>query len=181
MDLYEAITKRRSVRAYLPDAVPEDVLTRVLEAGRRAPSGRNRQFWRAVVVRDEERRRALAAAAPRNPFLAEAPVALAHLGLVAFDDAPAAGATTRGSWTWEAYVRYNVAIAVAYVTLAATAEGLASCWLNDYDEAAVRRLLDVPAEYTLTCLMTLGYAAETPAAKPRHPLATLRFDERVGR
>jgi nitroreductase len=153
-------------------------LTRVLEAGRLAPSGRNRQFWRVIVVRDEERRRALAAAAaPSNAFIADAPVVLAHLGLLAFDDAPAPGAVTRGTWTWESYVRYNVAIAAAYVTLAAAAEGLGTCWVNNYDDDGVRRTLAVPPSLTLTCLMTLGYPATEPAAKPRLGLDLLRFDE----
>ncbi len=181
MDLYDAIAKRRSVRKYKPDAVPDDVLERVLNAGRMAPSGRNRQPWRVVVVREEARRRALAAAAaPANPFIAEAPVVLAHLGLLAFDDAPAPDARTRGTWTWDMYIRYNVAIAAAYVTLAAAAEGLGTCWMNDYREDEVRALLAVTDGYALVCLMTLGYPAEDPAPKPRLPLVNLRFPERVG-
>jgi nitroreductase len=77
------------------------------------------------------------------------------------------------------YIRYNVAIAAAYVTLAATAEGLGTCWINNYDEEKVRSVLNVPEPYALVCLMTLGYAAEEPAAKPRLPGAELRFDEEV--
>jgi nitroreductase len=181
MDLYDALAARRSIRKYRPDAVPEPVLERILDAGRLAPSGHNRQPWRFVVVREEGRRRALAeAAAPHNAFLAEAPVVLAFLGFLAYEGAPAPGARTRGSWTWDMYIRYNVAIAAAYVTLAAAAEGLGTCWINNYDEDAVRAVLAVPRECALVCLMTLGYAAEAPPAKPRLPLAELRFDEAAG-
>ncbi|UCH79422.1 MAG: nitroreductase family protein [Candidatus Coatesbacteria bacterium] len=180
MELYEAIANRRSVRRYRPEAVPEEVLARVLEAGRRAPSGHNRQPWRFVVVREESRRRALAeAAASHNGFIAEAPVVLAFLGLLAYENAPAPAARTRGSWTWDMYIRYNVSIAGAYVTLAAAAEGLGTCWINNYDEERVRALLKIPEEYALVCLMPLGYAAEEPKAKPRLPLAELCFDEEV--
>ncbi|NIT37070.1 MAG: nitroreductase [candidate division Zixibacteria bacterium] len=180
MDVYDAITGRRSVRKYRPDTVPEDALQRILNAGRLAPSGHNRQPWRFVVVRDGSRRRALAAAAaPHNHFIAQAPVTLAFLGYLAFEGAPAPDARTRGSWTWDMYVRYNVAIAAAYVTLAATAEGLGTCWINNYDEEAVRAVLSVPDGYALVCLMTLGYPAEDPAARPRASLASLRFDEIV--
>jgi len=180
MDFYEAIATRRSVRRYRAEAVPEEVLRRVLEAGRRAPSGHNRQPWRFVVVREEGRRRALAeAAASHNAFIAEAPVVLAFLGRLAYENAPAPAARTRGSWTWDMYIRYNVSIAGAYVTLAAAAEGLGTCWINNYDEEQVRTLLKVPEEYALVCLMTLGYAAEEPKAKSRLPLAELRFDEEV--
>jgi nitroreductase len=180
MDVFEAITARRAIREYQRDAVPEDSLARILEAGRLAPSGHNRQPWRFVVVRDEGRRRALAeAAAPHNAFIAEAPVVLAFLGRLGYEGAPAPDARTRGSWTWDMYIRYNVAIAAAYVTLAATAEGLGTCWINNYDEDRVRAVLNVPERYALVCLMTLGYPAEVPAAKSRLPLAELRFDEEV--
>jgi nitroreductase len=180
VDVYDAITGRRSVRKYRPEAVPEDALQRILNAGRLAPSGHNRQPWRFVVVRDGDRRRALAdAAASHNRFIAEAPVVLAFLGYLASEGAPAPEARTRGSWTWDMYVRYNVAIAAAYVTLAATAEGLGTCWINNYDEERVRAVLNVPEQYALVCLMTLGYPAEEPAAKPRLPLTELRFDEEV--
>jgi nitroreductase len=180
MDLYEAIAARRSVRRYRPDAVADAVLERVLDAGRQAPSGHNRQPWRFVVVREENRRKALAgAAATHNAFIADAPVVLAFLGFLAYDGAPAPAARTRGSWTWDMYIRYNVSIAGAYVTLAAAAEGLATCWINNYDEEAVRSILKIPKEYALVCLMTLGYAAREPGPKPRLPLAELRFDEEV--
>ncbi len=180
MDVFEAIAGRRSVRKYKADPVPDAVLARVLEAGRLAPSGHNRQPWRFVVVRDEGQRRALAdAAAPHNSFIAEAPVVLAFLGFLAYEGAPAPDARTRGSWTWDMYIRYNVAIAAAYVTLAATAEGLGTCWINNYDEERVRDALKVPEQYALVCLMTLGYTSEEPKGKPRLPLADLRFDEKV--
>lgn len=176
MDIYEAIFSRRSVRDYKPDAVPEDILNRVLDAGRFAPSGRNRQFWRVVVIREVATRDLVAAASPGNPFIARAPVILAHLGFLAFDGAPPAGELIRDTWTWEMYVRYNCSIAAAYITLAATAENLGTCWINNYDEASVRIALHIPPEYSLVCLMTLGYPAETPPPKPRHPLACLRVD-----
>lgn len=180
MDIFDAIADRRSVRKYLRDPVPETVLARVLEAGSLAPSGHNRQPWRFVVVREESRRRALAdAAASHNGFIAEAPVVLAFLGFLAYESAPAPDARTRGSWTWDMYVRYNVAIAAAYVTLAATAEGLGTCWINNYDEDRVRTVLKVPEQFALVCLMTLGYAAEEPPAKPRKPVEDLTCYEEV--
>ena len=63
LDLAE---KRRSVRAYKPDDVPEDLLQQVLEAGRLAPSACNKQPWRFIVVRSETGRRALGAAYARE-------------------------------------------------------------------------------------------------------------------
>jgi nitroreductase len=99
------------------------------------------------------------------------------MGLLTVEGAPAPDAIIRANWTWDMYVRYNVAIAAAYVTLAAAAEGLGTCWVNNYDEQGARAALNIPPTHSLVCLMTLGYAAETPDAKPRHPLPLLRVDE----
>ena len=54
MDVYEAITTRKSVRAFKERDVPEEVMTRVLDAARKAPSANNSQEWRFVVVRDAD-------------------------------------------------------------------------------------------------------------------------------
>jgi len=59
MDFYDVVETRRSVRAYRPDPIPDDVLRRVLNAARIAPSGSNRQPTRLILVRDAEARRAL--------------------------------------------------------------------------------------------------------------------------
>lgn len=60
MDVAEAIKKRRAVRNYSPDPVPDDVLDRVLRLGLRAPTGSGAQAWSFLVIRDEAKRRELA-------------------------------------------------------------------------------------------------------------------------
>ena len=74
MDLFAAISARRSVRAFRPGEVPEDVLAACLEAARLAPSASNMQPWRFLVARDPASRAALAAAGYDQPALATAPV-----------------------------------------------------------------------------------------------------------
>ena len=76
MDFLELAEKRRSVRAYKPEAVPEPMLQHVLDAGRLAPSACNKQPWRFIVVRSETGRRALGAAYAREWFW-KAPVVIA--------------------------------------------------------------------------------------------------------
>ena len=60
MDLFEVIEKRRSIRKYKPDPVPEEKIRYVLEAARLAPSWGNRQCWKYIVVTDEKLRRKIA-------------------------------------------------------------------------------------------------------------------------
>jgi len=80
MELYEAINRRYSVRAYMDKLVESDKLDRILEAGRLAPSSNNRQAWKFVVARNAKLRGALAEAC-EQPFLAKAPVIVAVVGL----------------------------------------------------------------------------------------------------
>ena len=81
MDIYETIRNRRSVRAYLDKALPEEVLTRILSAARLAPSANNWQEWRFVVVRDAKTRKEISAMAGNQAFIAEAPVVLVCCGI----------------------------------------------------------------------------------------------------
>ena len=60
MEFFELIEKRKSIRRYKPDLVPDDSILKVLEAARLAPSGGNRQPWHFIVVKDKETKRELA-------------------------------------------------------------------------------------------------------------------------
>ncbi len=170
MNVAEAIRTRRSVRAYADRPVPEDVLGRILEAARLAPSGNNRQPWRFVVVTEPALRAKLAAAANGQRFVAEAPVVIAGVGL-----------------TPERQMRCGIpgdpvdlAIALDHLSLAAVGEGLGTCWIGAFDQDPVRALLGVPDTARVVELMTLGYPADRPREKTRHPIETVvgreRFD-----
>ena len=167
MDVYEAIKVRRSIRAYQAKPVPEDVLNRVLEAARLAPSARNRQEWRFIVVREEKTRRALAEAANGQDFLAQAPACLAFC---------ATKLHVMGCGVDAGIV--DTSIPLAYVTLAAAAEGLGTCWLGAFDQDAVREVLGVPDGALVVGLTPLGYPAEKPAARPRKPAGEVISFER---
>jgi len=159
MDIYEAIRERRSVRSYRDQAVEEDKLRRILEAGRMAPSGSNRQAWKFIVARDAELRSAIATAA-EQPFLAEAPVIIAVVSTdpqrVMYCGIPAGPV--------------DCAIAIDHMTLAAVAEGLGTCWIGHFDQDACCQLLGVPPTAEIIELLALGYAADSPRPKARKPL-----------
>jgi len=157
MNVMEAIKKRRSIRSYKSKDVPEDVLRRVLDAARLAPSARNRQEWRFVVVRDAATREKLAGAAKGQSFVASAPVVLAFCATEG-NDVMACGQTT-GS--------VDTSIALSYLTLAAVEEGLGTCWLGAFYEDQVKQILKVPAHARVVALSPLGYPAEHPAARGR--------------
>ena len=160
MDVYEAIEKRYSVRSYQPRPIEQDTLDQILNAGRLAPSARNRQEWKFVVVRDESLRRALAKAADQ-PFLAQAPVILA---MVATENTQVMHCGVPAS-------PVDCAIAIDHITLAAVAEGLGTCWIGHFDQAAARKVLGVPDSHTIIELLPMGYPAVKGPTKSRKPLA----------
>ena len=165
MEIYEAIRARHSVRSYQDRSVEQEKLARVLEATRLAPSARNDQEWRFVVVTDRAKRKALATEASTQAFMAEAPVIIAAC-------AQSDGRVMRCGQ--QAYP-IDVAIAVDHLTLAAVAEGLGTCWIGSFDPAQVRRILGIPPEIQVVELLLLGYPSETgtPPKKNRLPLDSI--------
>jgi nitroreductase len=158
MEVYEAIRARHSVRSYRDRAVEPAKLARVLEAARLAPSARNEQEWRFVVVSDLPKREALATQA----FMLEAALIIA------------ACAQTDGRVMRCGQLAYpiDVAIALDHLSLAAVAEGLGTCWIGSFDPAQVRRILGIPPEVQVVGLMLLGYPRESTEQpkKSRLPL-----------
>jgi nitroreductase len=169
VDVAEAIAARKSVRAYLDTPVDEDVLLRLMEAARLAPSARNVQEWRFVAVRDRGMRERIAVDAAGQPFIAEAPVLLACC------------AETDGRIMRCGQPAYSIDVAIAmdHLTLAAAAEGLGTCWIGAFDEQEVKRALGIPAGVRVVQLMPLGYPRDPrPVAKRRLPLEKILHHER---
>ena len=159
MQLMQAIRARRSIRKFQDRPIEDETLLAVLDAGRLAPSAKNMQDWRFIVVRDETARRKLAVAARGQQFVAEAPVVIAACGtsdLVMTCGQPA--------------YAIDVAIALDHMTLMAASLGLGTCWIGAFYEEQVRALLGVPDGVRIVALLPLGYPAEEPFARPRKPL-----------
>ncbi len=163
MDIIEVIRKRRSVRSYADKPVERDKIERLLEAARLAPSASNRQEWRFVVVTEPQRRAALAKAACRQQFVAQAPVVIA------------ACAETDGHVMRCGQQSYpiDVAIAIDHLTLQAVAEGLGTCWIGAFHEDQAKEILGIPAEIRVVELLTVGYAAGPPSPLSRLPLDSI--------
>jgi len=151
MEFYDVIKTRRSVRSYKPDPIPDDVLKRVLDAARIAPSGSNRQPWKFIVVRDEETKRKLVSACHNQSWMAEAPVIIVACALPS-------EAWVRSDG--EEYWKVDVAIAMQDLILEAWELGLGTCWIGSFREEEVKRILGIPDEVRVVALTPLGYPAE---------------------
>ena len=157
MDFYDAVRKRLSIRSYRPDPIPGDVLARILEAGRFAPSAKNLQPWKFIVVRDASVREQLVPACRGQKFIAEAPLVICGCAL---QDEAWGG--MGGYWSAEAV---DVTIALEHIILAAATEGLGTCWIGAFIEEEVRKVLAIPERVKPVALTPLGYPARE--AKPR--------------
>jgi len=172
MDVFEAIRGRRSIRAYTDEDVPDDVVLRLIDAARWAPSAGNIQPWEFVVVRNPETKRLLSAAALHQTFIAEAPVVI----VVCAHEA-------RSSWGYgergrTLYCIQDTAAATQNLLLAAHALGLGACWVGAFREDEVRRILRIPAEVRPVAIVPVGHPAEWPRPRPRRPIQEVVHYER---
>ncbi len=164
MDIYGAIEARKSVRSYREEPVPEALLQRILEAARLAPSAKNAQEWRFVVVRDQALREELYQNASGQEFVRRAPVVIACC----------AETNHRIMKCGHPAFLIDVSIAIDHLTLAAAAEGLGTCWIGMFDATEARKTLGIPSTIEIVALLALGYPADpSPARKNRLPLETI--------
>lgn len=160
MDVQSAIKGRRSIRAYLDTPIEKEKLLQVLEAGRLAPSAKNRQEWKFVVVTDHETKARLVEAGYEKKFLAQAPAVI----VACATEAEYVMACGQPAGT------VDVSIAMSFMILQAHELGLGTCWLGNFDEAAVKEILGIPAAVRVVTMTPLGYPAETPPERPMKSL-----------
>lgn len=146
--VFQLLRNRQSVQAYAERPVPAASLARVLDCGRYAPSTRESQPWRYVVVQDPLTRHRLGAAAFNNPLVRSAPVVVVACARV--------HSLVSGSGRPSHPV--DVAAGVQCMALAAADLGLAAAWITGYREPGIREPLGIPSDVPVVALLTLGYA-----------------------
>jgi nitroreductase len=164
MDVFEAIRTRASVRSLEPCAVTEAQLEQILDAGRRAPSGYNRQPWEFILIRKKE---ILERLGRIQGCIAEASAAIA----LVMDE--------RAS----AYWKEDAGAAIENMLLAVVALGYASVWVEGYvlaQEAYGKKVLGVPAHLRLLAVLPIGKPAAAPRQARKKPLADILFYDKYG-
>jgi nitroreductase len=167
MQFFEVIERRRSVRAYTKTAIAHDQLESILAAARLAPSAGDLQAYQIAVVEKGPTKRAVAAAAQGQDFIAQAPLVLV------FCANPELSEGKYGRRGASLFSIQDATIAACYAQLAATALGLASCWVGAFDETRVADGLGLPAGLRPIAILPIGHAAESPDRPPRRPLGEL--------
>ncbi len=143
--------QRTSKRAYLDRPIPQDVLERIVEKTRWAPSCANNQPWRFVIVSEPETlTRFQEGLSTGNAWAKKAPVLIALA-------AREADSFTRKDDAEVKYYLFDCGLAVENLLLAAVEEGLMGHPMAGYNEAKVREALNIPEDYHVICVISLGY------------------------
>jgi len=159
MEVMEAIRNRFSCRSYQDRPIEREKLDCILEAARLAPSAKNLQDWRFVVVTDKQLRQRIVEAANNQKFLEDAAAII--VGCSNSDYVMRCG---------QPVGPIDVAIAMEHIALQAAELGLGTCWIGSFYPEKVRAILNIPNNIAVIELMALGYPAESPKEPVRRPL-----------
>jgi nitroreductase len=167
MEFYEVLKNRHSVRKFLDNDVENSKLSNILQAMLTAPSAGNLQSYKLYIVRTKEVREALVPAADYQEFIGTAPI------LFVFCADPRRSETKYGQRGFELFAAQDATIAASYCQLAATAEGLSSVWVGDFDSLEVSRVLSVLSFEVPVAILALGYEMGTVVPPKRRPVSEL--------
>ena len=158
-NVYDLAVERRTIRRFKPDPVPRELLERMVNAARLAPSAANVQPLEFVVVEDTARKAEVFPALKWAAYIAPA-------GDPGPGEEPVAYVVVLvNSKLREKMFEYDVGAAMENMILVALAEGVGACWMLSIDRDKLRAALGVPAEYRIDSVLALGYPAEEPAAE----------------
>lgn len=156
MSIYELIVNRRTIRRFKQKPISQELLTKLVNAGRLAPSAANFQPLEFIVVNDPALVRKVFAAVKWAAYIAPAgdppegarPVAYLIV-LINGEIKPKQG-------------EVDAAAAIENMILAALEEGIGSCWMGAIDRDQLRQIFEVPPKYQINSVLALGYPDESP-------------------
>lgn len=152
MSLLDVIFRRRSIRRYRSEPIPDEVLRNILEAGRLAPSADNAQPWHFIVITESEMKEKLSRGR-WNSFIKDSAFTVVGCGYA------------DNEWS-----TVDVTIALQNMVIAAEAQGVGSCWIGDFEEKEVKELLGIPDNLKVIALVSFGYPAEKPSMADKKSL-----------
>ena len=176
MELKDCILGRRSIRRYTGEKIPRETLEKIVSLAAYAPSWKNAQPSRYVIVTDKAVIERIAGEAVlgfahnasilRNCAALAVQTILSNRSGYERDGTPS---TAKGSH-WESF---DAGVAAQTFCLAAHEQGVGTCILGIFDDAKVAEIIDLPSAQSVACLIPMGYPAERPNAPMRRAAAEL--------
>jgi nitroreductase len=163
MDVKKAIEKRKSIRKFKEMEVPDKIIKEVIDAARRAPSSRNQQPWRFIVVKKKDFLKFKEQRVFVSDWIYEAPVVIVccsekddeeHMSII------------------------NISLASAFLVLEATELGLGTCFVARLDKEKIKNILGIPKDIIIPYVIVMGYPDEEPETKERKKLEEIMSFEK---
>ncbi len=160
MELLPEIQSRQSIKSFSTRPIEEMKLNRIIEAARIAPSAKNRQPWRFIIINDEDLRKKIQNASFGQDYVGQAPIIIA------------AASTNIDYRMPNGQLSYpiDIAIAVSFMMIQAEHEELGSSVVTTFDEREVKELLTIPYSMKVVMLLLLGYPESRPLKVLRKPI-----------
>lgn len=158
MDFIELAKKRYSCRKYKDKAIEAEKMEYVLNAGRVAPSAKNIQPWHYIVVSERENLDKICDCYKRD-WIRSAPSIIIVCG-----DHDIAWRRPDG----KDHTDIDISITIDHMVLAATEQGLGTCWVCNFDVMKCNEILDLPSQIEPIALIPIGYPDDTPKDTERH-------------
>lgn len=158
MDFFELVNKRESVRGYIDKEVSKDIIEKIIETARVAPSACNSQPWKFVVVNDKKVVKNIAnklhdkIAGGINKFAHTAPVFIVVVGEKRNITSGIGQIVKKKDYT-----SMDLGIACEHICLAATEIGLGTCMMGWFKENEIKKILDIPKSKEVHLVISLGY------------------------
>jgi nitroreductase len=162
MKVIEAIQKRYSCRTYLDRPVEREKLDQIFEAARQAPSAKNLQDWRFVVVTDKKIKQQVAGCTNHQDSFGQAGAIIA-----------ACSVCKETMKCGQLIAPIDVAIALEHIALIATELDLATCWIGSFDAEKVKQILAIPKDIAIIELMAIGYPEKSSRQTTREPVKNI--------
>ncbi len=160
MEVMQEIKNRISVHNFKDMTIKKDVIARVLEAGQLAPSAKNRQPWRFLIIDDPELKIKIQEAAYGQEYVGKAGAIILACSTNIEYEMP------NGQQSYP----IDISFAVSFMMLQAEHEGLGSCVITTYDEQEIKNLLSVPYSMRVVMMLLIGYTDEKLIVRDRKPI-----------
>jgi len=155
MEIFEIIKKRRSVRRYKDQAVPDELIYKIIEAANHAPSACNYQAWKFIIVKSQELKEKL----------------IDNGGSIVIKNSPVGILVLYSNQTHNQQYHDDIqsaSAAIQNLNLTAVSLGLATCWICHLpSKNKLRKIFNLPKNYSPIAYLLLGYPETEPKPVPR--------------
>lgn len=168
MEFEKTYLNRRSIRKYKDKEVSLTTVGEILDIAQFAPSSGNLQNWRLIVVQDLNLRQEISDACLQQSWMIDAPVFI----VVCNEYSPVKSHYGKLGKMYSIQNCSNIAMGIM---LAASDQGLGSCWVGAFDNEAIQRILKIPEDVDPEIIITLGYTNEIKQPSTREDLSRITF------